>query len=84
MTLRVCNTCHKHLFNSNECTECSEISSHPRAALRGRAMLVGALLGLGLTACGEKDEDTSSEPSSETEPDAAALYGVAESPQDED
>ena len=78
MTLRVCNTCHKHLINTIECPECADGSNKTRP---GRALLIGALLGLSLTACGDKeDEDTAAEPSSETEPAEEALYGVAEEP----
>ena len=82
MSLRVCNTCHKHLVNTTECSHCFSSTEHP--SLSGRALLIGALLGLGLTGCGEKDEDTAAEPSSETEPDMAALYGEAEPPPEED
>ena len=49
----------------------------------GCTLLIGALLGLSLTACGEKeDEDTAAEPSSETELAEEALYGVAEEPEE--
>ena len=80
MTLRVCNTCHKHLINTIECPECAADLS---TALPGRTFLIGALLGLSLTACGDKEgEDTAAEPSSETEPAEEALYGVAEEPEE--
>ena len=82
MSLRVCNTCHKHLVNTRKCQDCLSPSENPAAS--GRAFFIGALLGLGLTGCGEKDEDTAAEPSSETEPDMAALYGEAEPPPEED
>mgnify|MGYP001410652047 CR=1 FL=1 len=82
MSLRVCNTCHKHLVNTTECLDCLPQSGNTIAS--GRTFLIGALLGLGLTGCGEKDEDTAAEPSSETEPDMAALYGEAEPPPEED
>ena len=82
MSLRVCNTCYKHLVNTTECPHCFSSTGNP--SLSGRAFLIGALLGLGLTGCGEKDEDTAAEPSSETEPDMAALYGEAEPPPEED
>ena len=80
MTLRVCNTCYKHLVNTIECPDCASgtMVNHP-----GRTLLIGALLGLSLTACGDKEnEDTAAEPSSETEPVDEALYGVAEEPEE--
>ena len=76
MTLRKCNTCHQHIVNTTLCPTCH--SPKEAVAVPGRALLISALLGFGLTACGEKDEDTSSEPSSETEPSAEAMYGVPE------
>ena len=82
MTLRFCNTCHKHLVNTIQCPECSE--GNKATSSNGRTLLIGALLGLSLTACGDKEqeEDTaSSEPSSETEPAEEALYGVTEEPE---
>lgn len=79
MNLRVCNTCHKHLVNNIECPECS--ATAPTTS-PGRALLIGALLGLGMTGCGEKDEDTATqEPSSDTEPAEEPLYGVTEEPE---
>lgn len=81
MTLRVCNSCHSHLLNTIECPDCSGGTITSPAT--GRTLLIGALLGLSLTACGDKEEDTaSSEPSSETEPVDEALYGLAEQPEE--
>ena len=81
MNLRVCNTCHKHLLNNIECPDCIDGSSPLTSTVR--AVVIGALLGFNLTACGEKEADTaSSEPSSETEPAGEPLYGVTEEPED--
>lgn len=80
MSLRVCNTCHKHLVNSIECPECSTTAPTTSS---GRALLIGALMGLGITGCGEKEDTATSEPSTETEPAAEEMYGVAEDPGEE-
>ena len=80
MSLKICNICHKHLINAVECPECADIECSSRGfrspASAGRALLITALLGLGTTACGDKeDEDTAiSEPSEDPQP----AYGVPE------
>ena len=76
MTIRVCNTCHTHLVNTTACPECTH-RKNPSSV--GRALMIGALLGLGLTGCGDKEEDTAeAEDTTDTEGVDQALYGVAE------
>jgi len=77
MKLYICSTCHQH-FTELNCPHC--VQKTPTQAPR---IALALLLGLGLTGCGEKDEDTADateEPSAE--PEMAALYGVEENPEE--
>ena len=86
LSLQICNICHKHLINAVECPDCADIECSSQRlrspASAGRALFITALLGLGTTACGDKDgEDTAiSEPSEDPQP----AYGVAEMPEEEE
>ena len=82
MSVRVCNTCHTHLVSAIECPDCAPPTV--QGASPGRVMLIAALLGLGMTGCGEKEDTGSSEPSTESEPAAEAMYGVAEDTNESD
>ena len=77
MKLYICSTCHQH-FIGQQCEFCLG-STKTRAT--PKVMGLALLLGLGLTACGDKDEDTAEDTAAEepaAEPDVAALYGVEE------
>ena len=86
MSLKICNICNKHLINAVECPDCADIECSSRGfrspASAGRTLLITALLGLGTTACGDKEgEDTAiSEPSEDPQP----AYGVPEIPESEE
>ena len=81
MKLHICSNCHQH-FMGKSCDHCniSQRSSVPKIA--GLALV----LGLGLSACGDKDEDTADNSDSEetaepveepsAEPANEADYGV--------
>ena len=75
MTIRICQRCHQHYID-NACPHCASTSK-----LNSKQVMMALILGLGLTACGEKTEDTAtSEPAEEpaAEPDMSDLYGVAQ------
>ena len=84
MTLRICTQCNEH-FIGQSCPHCND-SSHLQRS--GNSLLgVALILGLGLSACGEKEdtgeetEEPASEPTSEpsepaAEPADAPMYGV--------
>jgi len=73
--LIVCTRCQQHKVASTTCPHCNEVNPTLKLSL-------AILLGLGLMACGEREDDTSSEPAAEpaeepaSEPADAALYGV--------
>ena len=77
MSLNICTTCNNHYLSSDKgCPHCC--SSFPN---RRRALALATILGVGLVACGEKEDDTSTEPVAE--PATENDYGVAEGPPDE-
>ena len=73
--LIVCTTCQQHKVASTSCPHCNEVMPKPKLSL-------AILLGVGLMACGEREDDSASEPAAEpaeepaSEPADAALYGV--------
>lgn len=83
MRLYICSSCHQH-FMGKTCEHCNTTSKPTMPKMAGLALI----LGLGLAACGEKDEDSGDDTGSEeteepadepaAEPDVAALYGVEE------
>jgi hypothetical protein len=73
MKLYICSTCQQHI-TERQCQHCSTNEIPTRSNTPSIALAV--LLGLGLTACGDKDDDTAEEPP--LEEDIAALYGVEE------
>ena len=82
MKLHICSNCHQH-FIGNTCEHCDGIQRTKLPKIAGLALV----LGLGLSACGDKDDDTAdnedTEETEETEepaaePETAALYGVEE------
>ena len=77
MKLYICSNCHQHYLDS-ECPHCVTDAVPPRKKVPSMAFAM--LLGLGLTACGDKEEDTAVDSAEEpaAEPDMAALYGVEE------
>lgn len=73
--LTICTICQQHKVASTICPHCTDV--RPTAKLS-----MAILLGLGLMACGEREDDSASEPAEEpaeepaSEPADAALYGV--------
>ncbi len=80
MKLRICGNCNEH-FTGQECPHCQE---SPRTKRSGTSLLsVALILGLGLSACGEKDEDSGDDTETEETEEPASEPDVAE-PADED
>ena len=80
MKLHICSNCHQH-FMGKSCDHCNISQRNSAPKIAGLALV----LGLGLSACGDKDEDTAdnsetAEPAEEpaAEPETAALYGAEE------
>lgn len=80
MNLRICTQCSRH-FIGQDCLHCqNETEKRSSSPLLGMALL----LGLGVSACGSKDEDSgadtseTAEPAEEpsVEPADAPMYGV--------
>lgn len=80
MNLRICIQCSRH-FIGQDCLHCqNEMEKRSGSPLLGMALL----LGLGVSACGSKDDDSgtdtseASEPAEEpaAEPADAPMYGV--------
>jgi len=79
MKLKICTICHQHYFAS--CMHCTQEKPQSKSVLS-----VALLLGLGMSACGDKEDTSTTEPSAETaeepaneptaEPDVQDLYGV--------
>lgn len=87
MKLRACNSCGAHILSTDtRCPHCT-----PRAS-SGRNIALAALLGFAIIGCGDKDDDSASEPAEEpatepaeepaseptSEPTVEPEYGVAE------
>ena len=75
MKLYICSSCQQH-FVDKSCPHCSD-----RPSKSSLNIALAMLLGLGLTGCGEKEEEDTGDSNTEeptAEPDAAALYGVEE------
>lgn len=83
MKLRICTQCYEH-FMGQDCPHC-QISS--KKTHSGTSMLgIALILGIGLSACGEKEKDSgedsgAEEPADEpvVEPSDGELYGVPDS-----
>ena len=78
---KLCTTCHMHYLDK-ACPHCNTESPSNQVKRTIRPSLpIALLLGLGLSACPAKDEDTSIDDTNTTEeptpePSDAALYGV--------
>ena len=76
MKLYICSRCHQHFMG----TSCEHCHSPQKTSLSKMAGLT-LILGLGLSACGEKEDDSAVEDTEEIEEPAAEpadgdLYGV--------
>ena len=76
MKLRTCNRCNLHFLHTEpSCPHCG-VSTPSRRKGLGLALLMG----IGMVACGEKEDDTASDTAEDTaiipEPSAEEEYGV--------
>ena len=80
MKIIQCSVCNNHRILGKSCPNCSNSSQKSMP----KRLALAAILGLGMTACGSKEEDSSSQDASieaAAEPSEPAIepeYGVAE------